>query len=73
MGLLTSIWMLYLYAKELSGTIPTYFSNISTLNDLEISTNKLIGSIPQELVLLTSLQILYLHMNELSETIPTSL
>ena len=54
----------------LSGTIPSSFGEIASLEKLLLASNELTGTIPSELARLENLTILELQSNSLSGTIP---
>ncbi|KAH0669002.1 hypothetical protein KY289_023495 [Solanum tuberosum] len=58
---------------QIKGRIPNEVGNLSTLLDLDLSNNNLIGSIPTSTRNLRNLQRLYLHNNKLSGFIGDSL
>ncbi|MDM8524063.1 leucine-rich repeat domain-containing protein [Desulfococcaceae bacterium HSG8] len=64
---------LFLFKKQLNGTIPESLGNLTKLESLYLGSNELSGSIPDTLGRLTSLSQLSLSENQLSETIPDSL
>ena len=59
--------------NELTGTIPSELSNLSSLERLNLFNNELTGTIPSELGNLASLQRLNLFNNQLTGTIPSEL
>ena len=59
--------------KNLSGTIPPKFGNLSGLNKVILIGTKLSGSIPSEIGNLTNLQTLSLQSDRLSGSIPPSI
>ena len=62
-----------LYDKGLNGTVPESLGRLSSLTDLNLSTNELTGEIPDELGNLFSLRVLNLRTNELTGEIPDEL
>ena len=69
----TRVTRLHLYAKGLSGTIPSALGSLSNLNWLELSSNQLTGEIPSELGNLSNLRWLILPGNQLTGEIPSEL
>jgi hypothetical protein len=69
----SNVTSLLLYNNQLSWPIPAALENLTKLNILHLSNNKLSGSIPWQLGQLTDLQELVLYDNELSESIPHEL
>jgi len=68
------ITQLILSGQVIDGTIPWQISNFAYLQKLDLSTNALSGTVPEELgVPLANLQLLDLHNNHLSGSIPFSL
>ena len=63
-------WSIYNLVHNLTGTIPPWIGNFSSLYLLSVSLNNLHGSIPSELRLLSRLRLLQLYANNLSGTIP---
>ncbi|GLJ15120.1 hypothetical protein SUGI_0247220, partial [Cryptomeria japonica] len=59
--------------NEQAGNIPVSLSNLSTLEQLSISRNKVTGFIPQELGRLAHMKNLHLQVNQLSGPVPSSL
>ena len=57
----------------LSGPIPTWISRLSSLNRVNLSSNKLVGPIPAALGNLPDLEVLYLGNNQLSGCVPEAL
>ena len=64
---------LNLQNNQLSGSIPTELSSLTSLVTLNLQNNQLSGSIPTELSSLTNLVTLSLADNELTGSIPTEL
>ncbi|XP_068655129.1 receptor protein-tyrosine kinase CEPR1-like [Aristolochia californica] len=58
---------------SLRGTIPAFIGNLTSLYDLELSGNYLVGSIPREIGQLKNLRLLELYFNQLSGTLPEEL
>ncbi|MFV0395062.1 MAG: toxin Cry1Ac domain D-VI-related protein [Coprobacillaceae bacterium] len=69
----TNITDLRLNQNQLSGSIPTGLSNISSLQYLYLNANQLTGEIPSSLGTIASLKYIYLNSNQLSGQIPESL
>ena len=59
--------------SQLTGTIPTELSGLTSLVELDLGDNRLTGLIPSELSSLTNLEILSLTRNQLTGTIPPEL
>ena len=59
--------------NELTGTIPSELSNLSSLERLNLFNNQLTGTIPSELGNLASIERLNLFNNQLTGTIPSEL
>lgn len=59
-----------LSSNHLTGPIPLYFQNMTSLSQLDLSGNSLYGSIPDGLALLPRLMSLNLSANQLSGIIP---
>ena len=57
----------------LSGPIPTWIGQLSSLNRVHLSSNKLVGPIPAALGNLPDLEVLYLGNNQLSGCVPEAL
>jgi len=49
MGELVNLQSLQLFANQISGPIPSSFSNLSSINELMIHFNQLSGLIPEEI------------------------
>ncbi|GAB3510321.1 hypothetical protein GCM10027341_48610 [Spirosoma knui] len=64
---------LNLFNNQLSGTIPSSMSALSSLQRLSLASNQLSGYIPASLSALTDLQVLRLGSNALSGSIPSNL
>ena len=62
-----------LRSNQLSGSIPTTFGSLTSLQYLYLDSNQLSGSIPTTLGNLASLQGIMLMSNQLSGNIPTTL
>ena len=69
-GRVTKLW---LYANNLTGTIPPELGSLANLYNLSLSTNNLTGTIPPELGSLANLENLYLSANKLVGAIPPEL
>ena len=67
------VTMLAIYDQGLTGPIPAYLSNLSSLTSLNLGGNQLSGRIPAELGNLTNLGYLSLGDNQLSGRIPAEL
>ncbi|KAJ1428799.1 Serine/threonine-protein kinase, active site [Sesbania bispinosa] len=71
---LPNLRLLYLYANDISGEMPTLWHQCKELVDLELSFNNFNkGRIPGDIGNLTKLQYLYLRSNNLEGEIPFSL
>ena len=66
----TALW---LWTRELSGTVPPELAQLSKLTSLHLGNNSLTGAIPRELSSLAGLQRLALFSNRLTGGIPTEL
>ena len=64
---------LFLYSRNLSGSIPPELGDLSNLRYLHLFNNSLTGSIPPELGDLTKLRYLHLFNNSLTGSIPPEL
>jgi len=74
LALLTHLTVLSLVGNTLGGTIPPEMSDsLTNLVSLQLSHNRLIGSIPSELQHLTKLTTLTLGSNEFTGSIPSEL
>ncbi|CAJ1962915.1 unnamed protein product [Cylindrotheca closterium] len=69
-GMLTGI---KLHERELDGTLPVKWEFFQNLRNVDLSGNKLRGSIPEELYDLLALEGIYLYKNELSGTISSKI
>ncbi|VFQ67403.1 unnamed protein product [Cuscuta campestris] len=67
---LTGLQLLNLSRNDLSGQIPSSFSNLTSLESLDLSQNQLSGHIPMELTKLTPLSSFNVSFNNLSGPIP---
>ncbi|KAJ1274664.1 hypothetical protein BS78_05G079000 [Paspalum vaginatum] len=65
-----SLKKLSLFDNNLTGIIPSYLANISTLIHLDLVGNNIEGNIPEEFTKLLELQLLYLGVNKLSGVVP---
>jgi len=63
----------YLYGKELSGTIPPQLGDISLLKHLSLEGNSISGTIPAEMSKLSQLKYVRLYNNIISGTIPSDM
>lgn len=72
-SMLTKLKSMILTTVSLTGRIPKSIGNMTSLVDLELSGNFLVGPIPGELGLLGNLQSLYLYYNQLTGEIPDQL
>ncbi|KAJ1256514.1 hypothetical protein BS78_K012900 [Paspalum vaginatum] len=61
---------LSLFDNNLTGIIPSYLANISTLMHLDLVGNNIEGNIPEEFTKLLELQLLFLGVNKLSGCFP---
>ncbi|KAH0655221.1 hypothetical protein KY285_030103 [Solanum tuberosum] len=64
---------LSLGSNNLTGGIPSWIGNFSTLRGLSLAINNLQGPIPQDIGRLSNLQIFQVYGNQLNGTIPQSL
>ncbi|XP_058099924.1 putative receptor-like protein kinase At3g47110 [Magnolia sinica] len=72
-NLSTHLKILGLGGNPISGSIPTYISNLLSLNSLDIHESSVMGTIPIGIGKLRNLQGLYLYGNKLSGQIPSSI
>ncbi len=70
---MSSLRLLKLQSNNLTGTIPTWFGNLTNLSGLYLHDNNLSGTIPSQLGRLTRLVRLWLDRNDLTGTIPAEL
>lgn len=70
---LTDIKVLILSTSSLRGEIPPWLGNMTSLTDLELSGNYLVGTIPATLGRLPNLRLLELYYNNLKGEIPEEL
>ncbi|KAK9014258.1 hypothetical protein V6N11_005421 [Hibiscus sabdariffa] len=61
------------FGNRLSGTIPNFLGNISTLKYLDLEVNNFSGQVPPELGQLANLETLRLSSNRLSGNLPSEL
>jgi hypothetical protein len=61
-----------LSGNNIVGTLPSYWSGISTLTKLDLSDNKLKGPCPPSWSALSKLEVLYMRDNRLSGTLPAA-
>ncbi|XP_043818214.1 probable leucine-rich repeat receptor-like serine/threonine-protein kinase At3g14840 isoform X3 [Manihot esculenta] len=69
----TKLEFLSLSVNRLTGPMPSYLGNISTLKVLAIENNQFSGAVPLQLGNLFSLEILILSANNLTGTLPLAL
>ncbi|XP_015580614.1 probable leucine-rich repeat receptor-like serine/threonine-protein kinase At3g14840 [Ricinus communis] len=69
----TKLEFLAISANRLTGKIPSYLGNITTLRILSIESNMFSGSIPPELGNLVNMEILVLSANNLTGNLPLAL
>ncbi|KAK7842027.1 receptor protein-tyrosine kinase cepr1 [Quercus suber] len=67
---LTKLKRMVLSTCKVQGLIPATIGDMTSLVDLELSGNYLVGQIPKEIGLLKNLQLLELYYNQLSGYIP---
>jgi Leucine-rich repeat (LRR) protein len=70
---LTNIKVLILSTSSLRGEIPHWLGNMTSLTDIELSGNYLVGTIPATLGRLPNLRLLELYYNNLKGEIPEEL
>ena len=70
---LTNLTYLWLYANQLTGSIPSEIGNLTNLTSLLLYDNQLTGSIPPEIGKLTNLTSLQLYDNQLTGSIPSEI
>ncbi|KAG9139030.1 hypothetical protein Leryth_023944 [Lithospermum erythrorhizon] len=70
---LTKLRTLYLMTCMLNGSIPAWLGNMTSLVDLELTGNYLVGKLPPELGKLKNLRQLELYYNQLEGEIPEEL
>ncbi|XP_020260657.1 putative receptor-like protein kinase At3g47110 [Asparagus officinalis] len=70
-----SVDLIYFSAalNNIGGEIPATLCNLSSLLLLDLSTNELVATIPQDIAKLDKLQLLYLGGNKISGLLPSSL
>uniref|UniRef100_A0A0E0F317 Receptor kinase-like protein Xa21 n=1 Tax=Oryza meridionalis TaxID=40149 RepID=A0A0E0F317_9ORYZ len=61
---------LQLYNNNLTGTIPSYLANITSLKELIFVSNQIEGNIPNEFAKLPNLKVLYAGVNKLEGDFP---
>ncbi|XP_062014689.1 probable LRR receptor-like serine/threonine-protein kinase At1g07650 [Rosa rugosa] len=69
----TKLEFLVLSVNNLSGPIPGYLGNITTLRALALESNLFSGPIPSDLGKLINMEILYLRANNLTGELPVAL
>ncbi|KAJ1419605.1 Tyrosine-protein kinase, active site [Sesbania bispinosa] len=69
LGFLKNLTTLYLSHNRISGTLPISLTNLTQLQELDISNN-LVGCLPSNLDQLSNLQFLWLDNNSINGTIP---
>ncbi|CAO2816775.1 unnamed protein product [Amaranthus hypochondriacus] len=70
--LLENMTYMYLYKNMLSGSLPSSIKAFN-LTEIDLSENKLVGTIPEKFGNLSKLQILHLQQNNLHGSIPSSI
>ncbi|KAL6206761.1 hypothetical protein ACLB2K_024008 [Fragaria x ananassa] len=69
----TKLELMYLSVNNLSGPIPAFLGNITTLRNLSLETNMFSGIVPPEIGKLVNLQILLISANNLTGVLPVDL
>ncbi|PRQ20301.1 putative protein kinase RLK-Pelle-DLSV family [Rosa chinensis] len=69
----TKLEFLVLSVNNLSGPIPAYLGNITTLRALALESNLFSGTIPPEMGRLINMEVLYLRANNLTGQLPVAL
>ncbi|XP_004295405.1 PREDICTED: probable leucine-rich repeat receptor-like serine/threonine-protein kinase At3g14840-like [Fragaria vesca subsp. vesca] len=69
----TKLELMYLGVNNLSGPIPAFLGNITTLRNLSLETNMFSGIVPPEIGKLVNLQILVISANNLTGVLPVDL
>ncbi|XP_062012874.1 probable LRR receptor-like serine/threonine-protein kinase At1g07650 isoform X1 [Rosa rugosa] len=69
----TKLEFLVLSVNNLSGPIPGYLGNITTLRALALESNSFSGPVPSDLGKLTNMEFLYLRANNLTGELPVAL
>ncbi|BAH95108.1 Os11g0173900 [Oryza sativa Japonica Group] len=64
---------LQLYNNNLTGTIPSYLANITSLKELIFVSNQIEGNIPNEFAKLPNLKVLYAGANKLEGKFPQAI
>lgn len=72
-GLKNNLLQMSIKSSGLSGTLPSFLSQFTNIQTLELADNDLDGTIPDYFGSLSSLQYLNLHGNNLNGTLPQSL
>jgi Leucine-rich repeat (LRR) protein len=73
LGLLDGLQRIALDFDALTGPVPKWLLNLTSLNYVHFGSNQLTGTVPTELGALSGLQYLYFGVNHLTGTVPTEL
>ncbi|KAL3844022.1 hypothetical protein ACJIZ3_001425 [Penstemon smallii] len=70
--LLSNLQLFFLYLNNLTGNLPSYLGNITSLVSISVGGNNLVGNIPDTLGNLNNLEVIELGLNNLSGSFPSS-
>ena len=65
--------MMYLSYNSLTGTLPSQYSALPQLRQLQLSNNSLVGALPTQLAHCSNLDYLYVDHNSLTGSLPSQL